>query len=465
MKFSAKICIILCLTLMLQCVLLTAAAEEEIVDTSVVSGCHSIDGQVPLLGSLKITENMQSAVMFEVSTGTLMYAWNADQQLHPAGLVKILTALVAIENGNMTDAVIVKQDVLDQIEESSRTSKLQADEVLTVEQLLYCVCVSGSNDAALVLADHIGGSVAGFVTMMNKRAQEIGCTNSNFTNVHGLHDDQQLSTARDIARILSAATQNEQFITFFGTTHYDLAATNKSESRSLQTNNHMMHTDLYQIYYDQRITGGRTGVDTEGLNHFAATAQVENMQIVSVVMGSASKVNDRSIVEKLGAFGETKELLDKGFDGFTTAQLLFEGQALKQYTVNNGASDVVVGPKISVSAVIPKQTTTNTLSYRYKEIEDAFNAPISEGAHVSNLEIWYGTVCLAQAELFAMNRVGVNYPIVEEKDGTGLGWLKVILILLLVAVLVFVVYRFVLPRLYMSMHKRKNTRHRPRRRR
>lgn len=441
MKFYRKISLFLCIMMLLQAVLLPVAADE-LTDVSILNGCHGIDASVPVLGSAQLTENMQSAVMFEVSTSTLMYAWNPDQQLHPAGLVKILTALIAIENGNLADAVIVKQSVLDQISENVRTSKLQADEVFTLEQLLYCVLVEGSNDAALVVAHHIAGSQDAFVSMMNTFAQDLGCTNSQFTNVHGLHDDQQLTTARDIARILARAIGNEQFATIFGTSHYDLEATNKSESRQLESSNHLIHQSLYEIYYDQRVTGGRTGVTNTGLNCIATTAQQDDMQMVCVVMGSASKINDRGIVEKIGGFEETTKLLDQGFNGYMTAQLLYDGQALKQYSVRNGIADVVVGPNVAISSVVPKDAVTGTLSYQYKDVESAFEAPVEKGRRMSTVEVWCGSVCLAQAELYALNDVDVNYQQVEYEDGNGLpGW-GVVLIILLVLVCGAAVYIF-----------------------
>ena len=444
MNFYRKICLIMCAVTLLQAVFVPVYADEQTQDVSVISGCNGIDSNVPILGTARLVDNTQSAIVLEATTGTLMYAWNPDQQLHPAGLAKLLTALVAIENGNMQDAVTVKQSVLEQISEGVRTSELQTDEVLTLEQLLYCLIVEGSNDAALVIADHIAGSQEAFVAKMNSYAEELGCTGSQFTNVHGLHDDQQLSTARDMARILERCIQNELFVTVFGTTHYELEATNKSESRSLETSNHMMHTGLYEIYYDSRITGGRTGVNNMGLNHIATTSQNDNMMLICVVMGCESKVNDRSIVEKIGGFDETKQLLDQVYGKYTTTQLFYEGQALKQYSVSNGISDVVVGPQVSLSTVVPVDDAAGTLSYQYKDNERAFEAPIDAGRRMGTVEVWCGSVCLGQADLFAMNDVAINYQIVESKGRTGLRWWGVVLIILLAGCVVATGYMFTL---------------------
>ena len=190
--------------------------------------------------------------------------------------------------------------------------------------------VEGSNDGAAVLADHVAGSQEEFVSLMNARAQEIGCTNTVFTNVHGLHDPNQLTTARDVARILDTAIENELFRTLFGTTHYTVEATNKSEERNLESSNHMMHEEMYEIYIDERITGGRTGVNNTGLRCIATMSKQQDMELICVIMGSESKINDRGIVEKIGGFTETTELLNIGYKNTKTAQILYAGQALKQ---------------------------------------------------------------------------------------------------------------------------------------
>lgn len=434
MTFRRTFSLLIGFLLLVQLLAVPVLAQAEASDTSVLSGCRGIDSQAPLLGNAQFTDNAQSVVLFEANSDTLMYAWNPDQQLHPAGLVKILTALIAIENGQFTQIVTVKEGVLDTVSKDARTSKLQVDEVLTVEQLINCVLVEGSNDAAAVLADHIAGSQSAFVQMMNEYATELGCTNTVFTNVHGLHDEAQLTTARDIARILDAAIENEQFKTIFATTHYTLEKTNKSDERELESSNHLMHKGMYEIYYDERITGGRTGVNNTGLRCIATTSNQGDLDIICVVMGSASDINDRGIVEKIGGFYETSDLLDLAFSGFKIAQILYEDQAIKQYSVRNGSADVVVAPAVSIKSVVPYDATSNTFTYRYFDVDGAFAAPINQGSYMSKVEVWYGNICIAQADLYALNDVDVNYQQIIEKDEKGLPVWAIILIILLALV-------------------------------
>ena len=159
------------------------------------------------------------------------------------------------------------------------------------------------------------------------------------------------------------------------------------------------------------------------------------MTLVTVVMGSESKVNDRAIVERIGGFGETSGLLDQAFTGYTTAQILTDGQTLKQYGVRNGSADVVVGPTVSISSVVPIDHATGGLTYQYKDVDNAFTAPIEAGRRMSSVEIWYGSVCLAQADLYALHDVSLNYAQIEGNNGGRLTLWGILLILLLVIVI------------------------------
>ena len=159
-----KICTICLAALLVLCLLPIAVFAQ--VDSSVTEGCNTLDGQVPFLGTGQLVSNCAAAVLYETNTDTLMYAHNADAQVSPASLVKILTALVAIEKGKMDDAVTVRQEVLDTLAPDAAVVELEADEVLTVKDLIYCMMVGSGNDAAVVLCDHVMGSQDAFVAEM-----------------------------------------------------------------------------------------------------------------------------------------------------------------------------------------------------------------------------------------------------------------------------------------------------------
>lgn len=392
------------------CILLCSApamAEEKAQDFSVISGCNTVEGQVPFLGTQKLVENGKAMILFEANTDTLMYAYNADEQLPPASLVKILTTLIAVEKGKFDDVVTVKQDVLDTLDpEAVRVQpKLAVDEVLTVRDLLHCMMVASGNDAAVILADHILGSQTAFVAEMNRYAEELGCTNTNFTNVHGLHDIEQYTSVRDVARILAKAVRNEQFCEIFFANKYVVPATNKNESRILVTQNYLMNKDIVVIHYDERVKGSRTGTTTDGTTNIASCAEVEDMKLISVVMGSASAYDERTgAVKVFGGYGETQKLLDLGFTGNKAGQLIYENQVLKQISISGGSSDLTIATKEAQSSVVPADVGREQLEFRYVN-ETSLTLPVIEGQRISTLQIWCNNICIAQTDIFAMSSV------------------------------------------------------------
>ena len=401
MKKARWLCIFLCIVLVLGCYSLPAAAAP---DDSVVNGSYSLDASSPVLGTEQAVSNMQAAIVYERSGQTLMYAWNPDEPVYPSSLVKIMTAMLVIQNSAMDQVVTVSQNALSSVPSDAVSCDLVADEVITVQDLLYCMMVGSANDAAAVLAENVMGTQQAFVDKMNHTASEIGCTGTNFVNVHGLHHEQQYSTARDLAKILNAAMELELFREIFGTVEYTVPATNKSEARELFSGNYLISGEV-EIYFDSRVTGGRTGIAADGTRCIASSAEQNGLSLITVVLGSESQFEDDGYTVKVfGSYSETSALLDMGFTGFARTQVLYKDQALKQCTVLNGASDVVLGSSVEVSAVLPYDITPDQLSYRYDDLT-GFSAPIKKGDVLSSLEIWHDNICIAKTELYAMNSV------------------------------------------------------------
>ncbi len=403
MKKTRFVCLILAVFLGMQSLAVAASGVENAVDASIAYGCNTIDGAVPLLTGTEPIDSAESIILFEANTQTLMYAQNADVRMYPASLVKIMTALIAIEQGTMTDVVTVKKAVLDTVPANAVSSELVADEVIGLQDLLYCMMVDSANDAAAVLADHIGGTQESFVAEMNRYAAELGCTNTQFLDPHGL-DGAQYTTARDAARILSAAMENEQFAALFGTVYYDVPATNKSVQRNLSSGNYLM--DAESIYYDSRVTGGRTGMMDSGARCIASVAERDKMRLVTVVLGAKSIYQDDGYtVRIIGGYRETSKLLDMGFEGFQPVQIFSENQAFLQRSVDGGDADVVIGPQTAASAILPVGIKQSDLVYRYTDVPGGLQLPVDKGALQSVVEVWHGNVCVAQADLYALNGV------------------------------------------------------------
>lgn len=407
MKKNCVFFLVLCCLFSFFTVGAQATETADTVDRTIANGCNTLDAGHPFLGKAKLTDNATGVILYETQSQTLMYAQDADVRNDPASLVKIMTGMLVAEKGTMTDAVTVTEEAISSIPKSAATSKLLAGEVLTVEQLMHCMLVSSANDAAAVLAHYIAGSQEAFVTMMNQRADELGCTETNFVNVHGLYHYEQYSSARDLAKILDAALKNEDFRRVFCTTNYTVPATNMSEIRYLSTGNYLMSYDDVIVYYDTRVIGGRTGVTDTGHRNLATLAKSGNMEQICIFLGAASELDENGYsIKVFGGYNETSDLLSKGFNGMRLTMVTRENQVLDQQTVANGDCDVVLGPNMAVYAVLPSNLNLDDLRFQYSE-ELVLQAPIEKGDAIGFVDIWYENICVAQTELFAMNSVSV----------------------------------------------------------
>lgn len=445
-RFLSIISIFLIISLLVFPVSANTEPTQPIVDASqdqTTYGCYSADAQDAFLGTSQIVKNAKSVFLYELNTKTLMYALEPDQPLSPSSFVKILTAIVAIENGDLDSAVTVTESALADLPKSAVSVDLVENEVLTLKDLLYCMLVGSANDAAAVIAQYIGGSQVRFAEMMNTYAEKIGCNGSRFTNPHGLHDPMQLTTARDAAKILEFAMGNEVFRTIFCSAEYTVPATNKSADRYLITGNYMMSTDEIEIYFDERVIGGRTGVANDGTRCLATVARVGTMDLLCVVMGAESVYEEGgNRIRSYGGYNETKALLDTGFTGYRATQILFDGQALIQFNIENSDCLLSAGPHTTISTVLPETVAVSDLSFRYSE-DGKLRAPIKQGEKVSSVEVWYNGILLAATDLFAMNDVYDLSPISQDIVKTASVWPAVIVLLVCGGLggIVFFMYR------------------------
>lgn len=382
-------------------------------DSSVVSGSHSLYAQIPVWGSDKLLDTAKASILYELNSDTLVYAWNPDVQLHPASLVKIMTCLLALENCELTEKVTVTSTAIATLPKDT-TLNFKIGEIWTMEQMLYCMMVGGYNDASVVIAEHVAGSQKAFVNMMNSRAKEIGCEGTVFTNATGFHNTKQLSTTRDLVKILKEALYNPEFKKFFSETVYRLPATDMAPARYMETTNYMMTQTITQEYYDLRVTGGRTGVTEDRERCIIVTAESKGMSYIAIVMCAKATYDDEGNIVRFGSYEEAKVLLKKAFDGHQITQVLGENQILTQYPVVNGENSVTVGPSDTAYTILPIDVISTDLSFRYQQMPNVLTAPIRTGEYVTTVQVWYGDVCVAQSPVVTRN--GSNERTIEDQS-------------------------------------------------
>lgn len=280
-------------------------AEAPAADSAAAITTNSISGW-PQASDITST----AAIVMETSTNTVLFSKNADQQLYPASAVKIMTCLIALENSSLDDQVTMTATGVSGVTDGGANISAQLDEVFTMEQCLYAIMVGSANDIALQVAEHVGGSVEAFVEKMNARAQELGCTNTVFTNPTGLPDENQHITAHDMALIMETAMENETFRTIAATSSYTIPATNVSGGDRVLSNSFTMINNASDGYYEACI-GGKEGYTVASGSTLVCEASKNNMKLVCVVLNGASGVTD----------DEAIALLNYGFDNFVPLTL------------------------------------------------------------------------------------------------------------------------------------------------
>ena len=231
-----------------------------------------------------------SAILIESKTGRILYEKNSEEKRYPASTTKIMTALLTLENvEDLQSKATVSYNAVFSVPSGYSVDTLKVGEELSIEELLYALLVKSSNEAANVLAEYVAGNVDSFATMMNTRAAELGCKNTNFVNPNGIHNENHYSTAYDLSLIAKEAMKNETFRKIVSTVSHTLPSTNKYEQtdRNLITTNDLINKKN-KNYYEYAI-GIKTGYTAYAKNCLVAAANKDGVELISVVLGTDKK--------------------------------------------------------------------------------------------------------------------------------------------------------------------------------
>ena len=245
----------------------------------------------------------QAAILMDVNTGVILYSKNIHERLYPASTTKIMTALLAMENGNLDDMVEFSHDAVFSVPRDGSNMGMDEGEAITLEECLYGVMVASANEAANAAGEYVAGSIDDFVALMNKRAEEIGCKDTHFVNPNGLHDPQHYTSAYDLALISSYFFRNEMLCKISNTPRHHFEATDTQPDDFYVKNKHQLING--EIPYDG-ILGGKTGYTDNSRQTLVTCAEQNGMRLVCVVFKEESP----------DQFTDTVELFDYGFQNF-----------------------------------------------------------------------------------------------------------------------------------------------------
>jgi D-alanyl-D-alanine carboxypeptidase (penicillin-binding protein 5/6) len=250
----------------------------------------------------------ESAILIDADSDAILYAKNIHEHLYPASTTKLLTCLLAAENGNLDDMVTFSQTAVSSVPQGGSNMGMDAGQSVTLEQCLYGIMVGSANEAANAVAEYVSGSIPKFTELMNKRAAELGCTDSHFVNANGIHDDNHYTSAYDLSLIAAAFFKNGTLAKIGNTPRYHFTPTATQPDDFYLKNKHKLIT--HEIACDG-ILGGKTGYTDQARETLVTCAQRGGIRLICVVMKEESP----------DQFNDTVSLFDYGFSNFSKVNI------------------------------------------------------------------------------------------------------------------------------------------------
>lgn len=377
----------------------TVLAETETTTESVVSDStsetttalidtHGIDTDISI--------NAEACILIDADTGVVLYEKNSHEVLYPASITKIMTVLLACEEGNLSDTVVHSENAVFGIGEGSSHIGMDVGEEVNFEDALYGILLESANEVCMAIAEHIDGTVEKFVDRMNEKAAELGCKDTHFANPHGYHDDNHYTTCYDMALITKAAVQNEEFLKIFSTVDHTIPPTNKNVERYLHNKDKQMRPT--SPYYYENIIGGKTGFHDQALNTLVSYAGKDDVKLISVVM----KDNGAAL-----AYEDSAKLLDYGFSIYENKTLVASDSYTGEIPVIQNYKEKVydlgtVSLKLEedYAANVPSFIDASQITVK-PQLNENIQAPVEVGTDVGSLDVYYGDYLIGTAKIVA----------------------------------------------------------------
>lgn len=312
----------------------------------------------------------EGAYLIDVQSGQTLYSKNGDELFAPASTTKIMTGLLAIEAGNLDDVVTLSSTVLDYKTVYGTRIYLEPGEKMPLRDLLYALLLNSANDAAVGIAEHIGGNLPHFVSMMNEKAKELGLKNTTFKNPSGLSEDGHLTTPHDLARIALAAYANPVFRDYIKTEKHTIARASSNLPTEMINENKLLGQNPY-------VNGMKTGYTAVAKNCLVASATKDGRDLIAVILKSPG----REIYTDMG------NLLNYGFSQFQTSVYKPAGSAIAQTTIGTNGINLVLSKPIYITQKIGGPSSEPTL----KIFSSAMNlTEVEQGQTLGKVEVWGG---------------------------------------------------------------------------
>ena len=326
---------------------------------------------IPCVNAEDLVPNAKSAILIEESTGKILYEKNSDEKRAPASMTKVMSMLLimeALDNKqiSLNDEVTISQNAADM---GGSQLFLQPNQTAKVEDLLKGIAVASGNDAVVAMAEKIAGSEEKFVDMMNKKAKELGLSNTHFENACGLDSDNHYSSANDMSIIAKELVKHKKILEFSGT-YEDYLRKNTEKSFWLVNTNKL-------VRYYQGVDGLKTGYTKNAGYCITTTAERGNMRLITVVMGEPSSAIRNS---------ETTTMLDYGFNTYEAKKIITKDSVISKQKVEFGKKDSVELTPMEDYKVLKEKSSTNK-NITYQLSSNPIKAPVKVGDKVGKIKI------------------------------------------------------------------------------
>jgi D-alanyl-D-alanine carboxypeptidase (penicillin-binding protein 5/6) len=352
------------------------------------------------------------AVLLDANHGEVLYDMNSGERAAPASTTKLMTCLLvleAVQSGQMSlnTQITAGETTYQGLTGNFSTANIKVGEVLTVEELLYCLMLPSANEAANVLAVAVDGSVEDFVSHMNRRAGELGCEGTRFANPHGMDQENHYSTAYDLALMMQACLEHDEFITVTTTPKHNVPATNMSKEREIYNTNGLVSSWTYSSYLYDKCVGGKTGTTDAAGRCLVAAARDGDEVLISVILGSGPMEVPGEEKLKQGQFRESRRLLEYGFSNFHRVTITRGDEPVDtvKVTMSRQADEVNVKPQGSITKTLPKSIDLDDIETDIRLFSKEVEAPVKAGDVMGVMTLSYEGEVYGKLDLVAVTSV------------------------------------------------------------
>ena len=359
----------------------------------------------------------QAVYMVNVDTGQVMYEKNADERIFPGYLTKIMTALVVLDSVEDIDAetTALKIYVQDMVYGSSSLAGIYNGDELSIHDLLYAMMLQSANEAALMLADYVGdGSLGHFADLMNEKARELGCTNTNFTDAAGFPDEETYTTARDFEKILAAAMEYPEFAEIMSSNGQEIRVINKDRTIRLNNYTNAMIRSTSDYYYGPAVMSMASNLESGGRS-LASEASSGGYSYRLVLLGAP--MQDPAGSEDMLNYSESIRLYRWAFEDCTVRTVVEKGELLAEIPVRYSMQSDHVKLETGERYMALMENSIDLSSILYKsELPEYAVAPIEKGAQIGTLHLMLADEEIGSVPLLAAESVKASRLL------TALGW-------------------------------------------